>query len=94
MLMSDDQLKELESLAAAFMSIQEIAIIMEIDYLTLRESLKDVESAAYRSHQKGYLKSKYEVNKKIINLAIAGSSPAQSQAHKLVISKELADDRE
>lgn len=90
--LSEDDLSKLEQLAAACMKVSEICMVMEIDEDEFRSELENKSSSIYKSHQKGYLETKFQVNRKIIELAKAGSSPAQSSTLKLIQDKELEHD--
>ncbi len=90
--LTEEQLEQLEDLAAACMKTREICMIMELDHDEFMNDLKDTASPVFIAHQKGFLTTKYLVNKKLIDLAKAGSSPAQTASIKLILEKELEDE--
>ncbi len=81
--LTEEQLVEVEQFAAAFMKPYEIAIIMELGPMFIA-AIEDPCTAVSQAYQKGFLSSKYQVNRKIVDLAKAGSSPAQAMANKLI----------
>lgn len=75
--LSDEQLKEIEDLAACFFTQEEIQEITGIE-----EASKEFKKAM----RKGHLLSEYRLRKSIIDLASDGSSPAQTLAVKMLES--------
>ncbi len=82
--LTEEQLAEVEAFGAAFMKPEEIAVIMELEPVGLRAAIEDQSSAVAKAYKKGFLSSKFQVNRKIVDLAKAGSSPAQAMANKLI----------
>lgn len=89
--LTDEQLQSIESFAAGLMSVDEIAIILELDRDNLKYEINTDDSPGYKAHQRGYLMTKFKVNQKIIDLANSGSSPAQTMAMRLLQEKQIAD---
>lgn len=78
-----DMATEIEKLAVSFLSKNEIIIILEIDVAL--HKLLDIKSHLWcKAYERGRLKSKAEVNAKIIELAKEGSVPAQEMALKII----------
>ena len=93
---TNEDLKEIENLAALFFTPREIATMLElnipqfIDECTFLES--DVPGA--RAFHKGRLQSEIDLRKSIIKLSKSGSSPAQTMALDLLTkSKNKMRDR-
>ncbi|WP_020599186.1 hypothetical protein [Spirosoma panaciterrae] len=84
MKLTKEQLSEVENLASYFFTPDEIAIVVGLDVDDLEEELFDETSEAYRSYQKGKLKSKLELRKSILTLAKQGSGPAQTLAMRVL----------
>jgi hypothetical protein len=81
---SDEKLMELKGFGAAFFNIKKTAVCMQLKYTDLMDELKDVESKAYSAYYGGWFESESKINRSIIEVAINGSSPAQTQALKLM----------
>ncbi len=89
MQVTEEELKTLEELGGALMSPKEIAIVMEWDLSDFRANLTDPSSLVYKSYYKGYFTSKAAINKSIVEHASNGSSPAQTEALKLIKNIEI-----
>lgn len=80
--MDEEKLNDICEYAAALMSKEEILLILELDE-------DQIDSDEFkRAFKKGFLKTKYLVNKSTVNLASSGSSPAQTIANKLILGIE------
>jgi hypothetical protein len=85
-----EELAEVEEFAGLFYDLRSVAIILDKDIAGFRsEYLK--EGALYRAYQRGVLKTESEVRRSIINLAKAGSSPAQNLAKGYIDDLKLQD---
>ena len=82
--LNEDQLNELEAMAKLMLSKSDIAIILEVDEHDFMEIMEDRQADPYRRFQAGRMKSIAEVRKSIFDLAANGSSPAQTEAMKLI----------
>lgn len=89
--LTEEQLEEIKKLAASCMKTHEICIIMQIKHAAFKEELENPNSPVFQAHQSGFLQTKYELQKKMIDLAKAGSSPAQAASIKLIQDKEIAE---
>lgn len=84
MKLTKEQLTELEHFAGVFFSLQEMAIVMELDGEALKLEYEKAESVIHQTIQRGRLKQDAELRKIIFTLAKGGSSPAQSLALKII----------
>lgn len=82
MKLTTDQLDEIESLAAIFYSIKEIALIMELPHVELMEEFRQEDSDVSKRYNKGFLTTDAEIRISEIGLAKRGSTPAQASAAK------------
>lgn len=86
MTLSDEQLRQVEEMAAALLPPSEIAILLDLDADqrdTFVEMCKNhTRSAVYAAYQKGRLTTKYELRRTVIRLAKAGSPAAEPLADK------------
>ncbi len=88
-LLSPEQFKEIEELAAVFFTPKEIAIIVGISVPLFDEAVKDETTNVYNAFQRGRLQSEYDLRKSIVKLAKSGSSPAQTMAMDLLQKSKL-----
>lgn len=84
MILSDEKLMELKGFGAAFFSIKKTAVCMQLNYDELMIELSNEKSTIYAAYYSGLFESESKVNRSIIDVAINGSSPAQTQALKLI----------
>lgn len=78
--LSEDTLVQIEELGKHFFTPREVATMLEIDEIFMMDSMNIPSSPIYRTYNKGFLQSEYELRKCILQLALSGSSPAQSMA--------------
>jgi len=83
MTVGEDQLKEIEAHAGNLMSLEDIALIIEVDYKSLKAEYER-KSEVFRAYQKGFLIRKSQLNKAAIDQAISGSTPALNQVLKII----------
>ncbi|AWW31840.1 hypothetical protein DN752_17825 [Echinicola strongylocentroti] len=76
-MVNEEQLEEVEELAGCFFTEEEILEII---------GLETANQAIRRAIRKGLLKQEAALRKSIIDLAVAGSSPAQTLAFKMLES--------
>lgn len=78
-----DQLTKIEEYAAALMQPHEVAILVGLDADKFQHQLKhNPEHEWTRAYNKGRLQTKFELRKKVIALAKAGSPQAEVLADK------------
>ncbi|MFZ4401480.1 MAG: hypothetical protein ACOYO1_15700 [Bacteroidales bacterium] len=74
---SEEQLKEIERMAAMFFTAEEIAVNIEVDAEDFAILILAKQGPAYMSYMTGWLKTDVELRKCILQSALNGSSPAQ-----------------
>lgn len=79
-----EELAEVESLAGLFFSPREISLMLELPLPEILEQLDINDGNFYRAFQKGRLQNEVDLRKAIMQLARAGSSPAQTMAMDLL----------
>jgi len=72
-------------------NLQEIALILELDFQELQEAITDPDSDLFKAFKKGRLEREAEIRGSIFNLAKNGSSPAQLSAIKLIENAKMDD---
>ena len=82
--LTEEQLAEVEKLAALFMEPREVALVLEVDEDKFSALVNKKGTDVYKKYWKGFLQSKTEVNESIINMAKKDSSPAQTLANSMI----------
>lgn len=85
-----DQLDYVEQLASIYMTITDIALIIEVDPSVLRADIADEQSEVSRRYRKGKALSKVELHKQEMQLAKVGSPLALENARNNLL--EMEDD--
>lgn len=86
---NDEQLKQIEELAAVFFSPQQIAVFLQLEKEFVISEIKTEGKPAHMAYQKGLMQSEWELRKSVLSLAKAGSSPAQAMALDLLSKNKL-----
>jgi len=81
---TNEELIEVENLAGLFFSPREISLMLELRINEIYEQLDSNQGNFFRAFQKGRLQNEVDLRKAIIQLARAGSSPAQTMAMNLL----------
>jgi len=84
-----DMIPELEQFASLMFTLEEISLILEVDYGELRSFLNDPVSDYLKAFRRGRLRREAEVRESIFKLAHNGSSPAQMTALKLIENAKM-----
>ena len=78
---TQDVLMAIEEMAKCFFVPEEIALALEIDINFMNEQVQDDSSKTYRAFHKGWIQSEFDQRKCIFQLALSGSSPAQTMVN-------------
>jgi hypothetical protein len=78
MLFSEEQLNEIEEMAALFFSPESIALNIECDSDDFTELIQNKIGDAFKAYCSGRLRSEIELRTAIRNAAMNGSTPAQT----------------
>ena len=81
--MSEEQLKEITEFAADYLSLEEIAEVMEVDKAEFKREFEEKRDL-YKAIRKGRLLTKSTVQRALITQAKNGSNPAQEKLLKLI----------
>jgi hypothetical protein len=89
--LTEEQLNDLEEMAAALMPPSEIAFLIHIPIqereLFCEMCKNHVNSQLYEYYQRGKLRTKYELRKTVVKLAKAGSPAAGPIAEKFMVEQ-------
>ena len=83
MLLTEEQLKEVEELAGCNYTVRQIAMYLDIDTRELYEMYQDNDSEFRYHYDRGQLISHAQVDKKLLNDAKEGNLTATAQFKKL-----------
>ena len=82
--LTKEQLEALEDYAYNLITLDLVAIMMEVDELDLRAAIEDVGTEEHRAFYRGYGRMLLETRKGIIRSAQNGSNPAQVELLQLL----------
>ena len=86
--LTDEQLGQLEEMAAALMPPADIAILLQIPYgkhdLFVQICKSHKSTVIYETYQRGKLTTKLKLRSTVVKLAIAGSPAAEPLAQKFI----------
>ena len=82
--LTKEQLEALEDYAYNLITLDLVAIMMEVDEIDLRAAIEDDGTEEHRAYYKGYGRMLLETRKGIIRSAQNGSNPAQVELLQLL----------
>lgn len=85
---TEEQLATIEKLASIYMPIRDIALIIEVDDIILRDDIQCQTSAVSRAYRKGKALSKVALHQQEMNLAKVGSPLALENARQNLLDME------
>jgi hypothetical protein len=83
MLLSEEQINEIEQMAELFFSVVDIAANIEVDPLDLHDAILSESGPAYAAYKRGWLRGEIPLRKAIAQAAANGSNPAQTMLFEL-----------
>ena len=89
--LSDEQLKTIEELSGLFLSYEEIAIMIDVDYETFKRAARNKTSIVYKAYYKGRTVAKLEIRKNVVNLAKMGSPQAEILTDKYIADQKISE---
>jgi hypothetical protein len=92
MKLSEDQLKELESFAYRTLSIDDIAVILDVSEKELKRAIDTDQSPERRAYKAGQLRLQAELRKSEIDLAIRGHADAQRRVEKYITEQKQREE--
>lgn len=84
MQLTNEQLEMIEKFGAHFFSYKQLAIVIQVNPIKLKEQINDSTTEAHRRYFKGALMTELELRKSIVDLAKRGSNPAQKMLLELL----------
>ena len=89
MILSDQQLNQLEELASKFLTITEISFLLDVDPDELRDSISIRGSLAYKHYNTGKINRLLELRDQEIELAKLGSTVAIESVSKYILNQKV-----
>lgn len=88
MMYSQENLVMIEKLASLYMTISEIAIVIDVPAETLRRDIANKGSAAEKAYTRGKVSTKLELRKQELMLARVGSPLALENIRRALLDME------
>lgn len=86
---TEEELKEVKSLAALFFTPKEIALMLELVPADIAEAMDNEADPFYLAFHGGRLQSEVDLRTSIIKLAKSGSSPAQTMSMDILLKSKI-----
>lgn len=90
--LSTDQLAQVREYAGLFLSYEEIALLIDVNYDEFVRAVRNRKSDVYRAYLLGRTESKVDIRRNVINLAKKGSPQAEELAEKYMMDQYTEDD--
>lgn len=90
-MLDPEKLTELEELGGVFFTLEEAAVILQVDADKLKEVVGNHSTPEHQSYHRGRLKAEFETRKAIVKQAKDGSNPAQVLAMSLIKKMKMSD---
>lgn len=89
--MTPDKLQQLADYAAAFMNPPEIALMLDIPFDLLQSMLADKNHPAHIAYHKAKALKKFELRKKVIQMATYGSNTAGAMVEQFILEQSISE---
>ncbi len=91
MLLSVEQISEIEAMSELFFAVADIAANIEVDPLDLRDEILSESGPVYAAYKKGWLQGEIPLRKAIAQAAANGSNPAQAMLFDLRTKAQISN---
>lgn len=91
MLLTEEQISEIESMAELFFDISDIAVNIEVHPMDLRDEINSGQGAAFAAYNRGWFKGEIPLRKSIAKAAANGSNPAQNMLLELRTKAQISN---
>lgn len=81
--LTEEQLQQITEAATAGYTPKQVAMMLGYDIAAFCEEVMNEDSAINVAYFKGFFSAEFAVRRSVINLAVSGSNPAQTQSLKL-----------
>ncbi len=93
MILTDNQLREIEELSGLFLTPREIAVLMDLDGDRFSEIIMSGRGNAYHAYFKGKTISKKMIHENVIKMAKHGSPQAEELARDMIVQQKIEEKR-
>ena len=83
MLLTEEQIKEIENMAELFFDVGDIATNIEVDPFEFRDEILSEQGPVHSAYKRGWLRGEIPLRKAISQAAANGSNPAQAMLLQL-----------
>lgn len=90
--LTTEQIRDLETYASLYLSLDDIAAIFECTKPELKAALSNADSPARRAYNKGRALTEVKLRESIVKNALRGSVPAQTTLLNWIKKKEDIDE--
>ncbi|MCX6224632.1 MAG: hypothetical protein NTV01_07765 [Bacteroidia bacterium] len=91
MLLNEEQISEIESMAELFFDIADIAVNIEVNPMDLRDEINSGQGVAFAAYNRGWFKGEIPLRKSIAQAAANGSNPAQNMLLDLRTKAQISN---
>ena len=91
MLLTEEQIEEVEAMAELFFNTADIAINIQVDAIDLHEEILSQQGPIYAAYKRGWLKGEIPLRKSIAQAAANGSNPAQNMMLELKNKAQISN---
>ena len=91
MLLTEEQISEIENMAELFFGISDIASNIEVDPAELHEELLSECGPVFTAYKRGWLKGEIPLRKSIAQAAANGSNPAQTMLLEIRTKAQISN---
>jgi hypothetical protein len=91
MLLTGEQISEIENMAELFFDIADIAVNIEVNPMDLRDEILSEQGAVFAAYKRGWFKGEIPLRKSIAQAAANGSNPAQTMLLELRTKAQISN---
>lgn len=88
---SDEQINQIQEYASLFLTIDEIAILLDVDICEFKKVVLSKKHPVYKAYNKGKLLTKIELRKNVIKMAKHGSPQAELLTEDYIKKQRLKE---
>lgn len=91
MILTAEEIKKVKDYAALFLTLEDIAILLEKDIESFKEAFRDKNSEIHKAYRIGQVTSKANLRRPVIKMASHGSPQAELLADKYITEQSLSE---
>lgn len=86
---TEEMLISIEEHASLFLTIEEIALLIDVDFVEFKERILTPNDPVGNAYQRGKLKTKVELRKSVIKMALKGSPQGEMLTEEYIKKQAL-----